>query len=336
MNKNQNFWKKLKKPIYALAPMAGITDSAFRQICKEFSAHITYSEMASVAALAHSPRKTLEMLYSTKKESPYVIQLFGNNTKYFVKAVKLLTNKKQILQLGIFNYHLPDGIDINFGCAVSKIIKQGAGVALMQNLKLSREIIKNVIYNIDLPISIKLRSKAGAINAITFLNNINDLGVKAVMIHGRTQAQGFAGRVDWEIIKKARNYFPGIILANGGVVDKKTADELLQKTNADGLGIARGALGRPWIFQELLSDNLQFTHPNKINIFKIIIKHAKLLEKLKPKNGIIEMRKHLCWYVRGLPCARKIRERLARVKTMEDIKIILDSLNNNVIKISKL
>lgn len=326
----QNFWEKLKKPIYALAPMAGITDSAFRQICKEFGAHITYSEMASVAALAHSPQKTLEMLCSIKKESPLVVQLFGNNPKYFVKAVKLLTNKKQISRLGISNYHLPDGIDINFGCAVSKIIKQGAGVALMQNLKLSRKIIKNVIYNVNLPISIKLRSKAGIIDAITFLNNINDLDIKAVMIHGRTQTQGFAGCVDWEIIKKARNYFQGIILANGGVVDKKTADELLQKTNADGLGIARGALGKPWIFQELLS---QSVHPN---IFKIIIKHAKLLEKLKPKNGIIEMRKHLCWYVQGLPYARKIREQLVHVETMEDIKIILNLLNNNVIKISKL
>ncbi|MBU0620119.1 tRNA-dihydrouridine synthase family protein [Patescibacteria group bacterium] len=319
MKKDQSFWQKLKKPIYALAPMAGITDSAFRQICKEFGSHITYSEMASVAALVHSPKKTLEMLYSTKKESPYIVQLFGNDPKYFVKAIKLLTDKKQIANLGISNYCLPDGIDINLGCPVPKIVKQGAGSVLMQNLKLAREIIKNVINSTNLPISIKLRSKSGKISALTFLDNTRDLDIKAVMIHGRTKTQGFAGRVNYNIIKKSRNYFSGIILANGGVINKETGDKLLQKTNADGLGIARGALGRPWIFQELISQS-----PKSINISKIIIKHAKLLEKLKGKHGIIEMRKHLCWYVRGLPCARKLRAQLVRVKTIEDINAILE------------
>lgn len=311
---DNNFWEKIEKPIFALAPMAGIADSAFRRICKEFGADVLYSEMASATALVYNPIKTLELLQSDKKEAPYIAQLFGSNPDHFAKAVRLLASKKQ-------QFRMPDGIDINFGCPVPKIFKQGAGAALMRNLKQAREVIKAVLGNTDLPVSIKLRAKSGEIDCLMFLDYMKDLPISAAMIHGRTLAQGFGGPVDREIIKKARNYFGGIILANGGVMSAWDAFNLLEKTKAGGVGIARGALGRPWLFREMKNKKAEVKGEKEI--FKIALKHAELAEKLKGRQGIIEMRKHLCWYVRGLPGASEMRSELVKVENSQDIKKIL-------------
>lgn len=316
----KNFWADLKNSIqgggaiYALAPMAGITDSAFRQICKSFGADIVYSEMASVNALVHSPKKTLEMLKFSKVERPYVVQLFGSEPKNFIKAVKIVEDKIK-----------PDGIDINFGCPVPKVARQKAGAELMKDLKLSREIIKAVIEDSRLPVSIKIRSQAGQVSALDFLKNIKDLDVKAVMIHGRSLKQGFSGPVNYKIIKEAKKYFKGAILANGGVQSFESAKELLNKTGAHGLGIARGTLGRPWIFKAVRTGQSVERSPRPI--FRIALKHAKLAQKLKGKQAVIEMRKHLGWYVQGLPGAKKLRKDLVRVESIGDIEKAMKGMN---------
>lgn len=319
-----NFWEKLKKPILALAPMAGITDSAFRQVCKGFGADVVYSEMASAAALCYNPQKTLELLTSDKNEAPYIIQLFGSKPEHFVQAVRLLTDKKQISKLQVTNYQLPQGIDINFGCPVKKVAKQGAGAVLMDRPKEAREIVKAVTDSTEMPISIKIRSLSGKTDALRFLDELNDLPLAAVMIHGRSMLQGHAGAVDYRTIKEARDHFGGVILANGGVTDKKTAQDLLERTGADGLGIARGALGRTWIFEQI--NNQQSANNNqktRQEIFKIALRHAKLAYKLKAEVGIIEMRKHLCWYVAGQPDASVLRRKLVTVNSLKEIKQIL-------------
>jgi nifR3 family TIM-barrel protein len=311
----KNFWQNLEKPILALAPMAGITDSAWRQMCKKFGADVVYSEMASATAFCYNAEKTLALLKFSQPERPYVVQLFGSQPEHFARAVKIIGKEIK-----------PDGIDINFGCPVKKVQRQGAGAVLMKDLKLAREIIETVLKSTKLPVSIKVRSRVGQVDIIKFLKYLRGLDIKAIMIHGRDLNQGHSGAVDWVIIKKSRQYFPGLILANGGVVDKLSAAELLAKTEADGLGIGQGALGRPWIFEQLRIMNYELRIRD---IFKIALAHARLVQKLKGKQGIVEMRKHLCWYVQGLPGAKELRSRLIRVEKISEIKNIFTSYIKN-------
>ncbi len=329
-----NFWDKLKKrrqPILALAPLAGFTDSAFRQVCKRYGADVLYSEMASATALFYTMGRidnngakgrgaankifknpTIKLLqFDRAQEKYYVVQLFGAEPEHFAAAAKIITEKIK-----------PDGIDINFGCPVPKVVKQGAGCGLMKDLKRARAVIEAVLANTDLPVSIKIRAKSGNVTALEFLKNISDLPVAAVMIHGRTHAQGFAGEPDWKIVKDARKYFQGVILANGGINDLAGAKKVLQASGADGLGLARGILGRPWLFKEIKKDKIINLKPQAI--FKIVLDHAALVAKLKGKIGLIELRKHLVWYVAGLPGAAKIRERLVKVKNLKDVRDILE------------
>ncbi len=315
-----NFWvklKKSKKPILALAPLAGFTDSAFRQICKKYGANVLYSEMASATALFYTAGKidkdntTLGLLkFNRPKEKYYVVQLFGPNPDHFAVAARIITDKIK-----------PDGIDINFGCPVPKIVKQGAGSGLMKDLKRSRAVIEAVLANTDLPVSIKIRAKAGEVDALKFLKNISDLPVAAVMIHGRTLNEGFAGPANWQLIKEARQYFKGVILANGGINSLDDAQKALKASGADGLGLARGVLGRPWLFKEIKTNKQINKKPKQI--FKIAVDHATLVNKLKGKIGLVELRKHLVWYVAGLTGAAKIREKLVKVNSLKDVKDIL-------------
>jgi len=306
-----NFYKKLNKGALALAPMAGVADSAFRQICKKFGADVLYSEMASVTALVYAPEKTLELVSFAELERPYVVQLFGCDPEHFAIATKIITEKVK-----------PDGIDINFGCPVPKVRKQGAGAVLMADMKKAKEVIKATIANTDLPVSIKTRTKSGEVELLHFLDYINDLDIKALMIHGRTLNQGFAGEIDMELIKKARDHFGGFIFANGGINSVADAERVAQETEADGLALARGALGRPWLFEEI--KNKAEKEIDKKFIFATALEHARLAEKLKGQTGIIEMRKHLCAYVSGLPGARELRERLVGVNTIGDIEEIFN------------
>lgn len=306
-----NIWNSLPKPIFALAPLSGITDSAFRQICKRFGADLVYSELSSATALAYNPEPTFRLLRFNRVEHPYLVQLFGNNPEHFAKAARLVTEEIA-----------PDGIDINFGCPIAKVFNRGAGAALMTDLTLSREVIGSVIENTHLPVSIKLRIRVNDMELPTFLDGIADLDVKAVMIHGRTYAQGFSGPVDHEAIREARGHFTGLILANGGIKNADAGLALLEKTGADGIGVARGALGNPWIFQELKAARGN-TGPVCKDVLETALAHARISTSLKGRHGVIEMRKHLCWYLQKLPNTSTLRRRAVQVNSMEDIAELL-------------
>ena len=314
---NKNFWLKFNKPILALAPMAGITDSAFRQICGEYGADVTYSEMASVSALFYKPQKTLELVRFKKKERPYVVQLFGNNPKHFAVATKIITEKIK-----------PEGIDINFGCPAKKVFRHGSGCALLSQISLSREIISAVCENTSLPVSIKIRAGLKNFSALNFIEKTQDLPYSAIMIHGRTYEKGFSGEVDFEIGQKIKKRFPQkIILGNGGIDSPEKARDILKKFPLlDGLGIARGSWGRPFFFsqtKDLIKKGKYATYSFP-KIKKIMFRHAKLMYKDKGDRGFFEIRKHLSWYVKDFPGAKEIRKNLVLVKKSEEIEKILN------------
>ncbi|KKP78282.1 MAG: hypothetical protein A2271_03920 [Candidatus Moranbacteria bacterium RIFOXYA12_FULL_35_19] len=335
-----NFWLKLKKPILALAPMAGITDSAFREICRRNGADVVYSEMASVSALFYKPQKTLELVAFNKKERPYVVQLFGKDPAHFAKATRIIS---QIIK--------PDGIDINFGCPAKKVFGHGSGCALMIQKELAREIISAVCENTKLPVSIKIRAGVegrDAINrvstAIDFIKNTADLPYSTIMIHGRTYEGGFSGPVDFSICEKIKKMFTQkIVLANGGINSAEEGVKVLQNYPLlDGLGIARGAWGRPWIFEEIKSllchpelvseSQKKYKMPKQVRhdnfsfskIKKIMLLHAKLIHKNKGARGLFEIRKHMSWYVKGFPGASELRRKLVLAESLEEIKEILN------------
>lgn len=326
--------------------MAGITDSAFRQICRKYGADVVYSEMASASALFFKPRKTLELVRFNKKERPYVVQLFGKNPEHFAKATKIISEKIK-----------PDGIDINFGCPAKKVFGNGSGCALMPQKELARQIILAVCENTDLPISLKIRAGLKDITAVDFIKNIKDLPFQAVMIHGRTYEGSFAGPVDFKIAEKIKKIIPDkIVLANGGIMAAKDAVKILQKYPLlDGIGIARGAWGRPYIFNEiksLLKCHLERTPSEQSElrgkskdlilvdssttlgmtkkydskqIKRIMLRHAQLIWKDKKESGMFEIRKHLAWYIKGFPGAAGLRKQLVQAKSVEEIKKILEA-----------
>ncbi|MHC1724640.1 MAG: tRNA dihydrouridine synthase [Syntrophobacteraceae bacterium] len=305
-----SFWDLLPKPVFTMAPLSGVTDSAFRRVCKRYGADVVYSELASATAFLYQPEPSLRILSFHESERPYVVQLFGNNPEHFAFASRFVTREIK-----------PDGIDINFGCPIPKVFNRGAGAALMTNLSLAKEVIQSVIENTHLPVSIKTRTKVKEVDLFSFLDYISDLDVKTLMIHGRTYAQRFSGPNDIETTRNARKHFKGILLANGGVGNAAQGFELLEKTSADGLGIARGALGNPWIFRSL-KDRLNGNGDNKPSgeeVSRIATEHAELLIGKKGYRGIIEMRKHLCWYLQQVPGTKKLRQKAVTIAELQDI-----------------
>ncbi len=310
-----NFWQELKKnkknePILALAPLAGYTDSAFRFICKEFGADVVYSEMASVSALSYKSDKTLELLKFNKKERPYVVQLFGSDKNQFIEAVKILEKRVR-----------PDGFDINFGCPVRKVLKQGAGSKLMGDLSASREIIKAVLNNTKLPLSIKVRTSAFSVGLIDFLKNISDLPVSALMIHGRSLKQLFSGPIDLELIKESRNYFSSVILANGGINNLFEAKTVLKETGVDGVALGRGALGQPWIFSEKFQ-NISGDGKKSLAI-EVALKHLKLVRENRGEISYNEFKGHLSWYLKDFSGASVLRADVMSAGSYKEIEKIL-------------
>lgn len=317
---SKNFWKQINKPILALAPMAGITDSAFRQLCKKHGADVVYTEMISADGLHYDSKKTLELLKFSKSEKPVVVQLFGKDPEKFIKATKIVT------KLGF------DGVDINFGCPARKVAGHGGGVTLMRNLDLCYQIIQNVCDNTHLPVSIKTRTsinletkkqrnKKTKVTILDLIEKIKDLPITTIMVHGRTYEHPFMGEIDYEIVKKVKEQFSGIVLANGNITNPEIAKKTLELTQTDGLGLARGLYGQPWLFKKIK----KYLQTNKLEektwkqIKKIALEHAKLNYKVKGDHGIIEMRKHLIFYTKGQPQAKEMRKDLVQVEKIKDI-----------------
>lgn len=314
-----SFYEKIDKPILALAPMAGYTNQPFRQICKFYGVDILYSEMASATALSYGGKKTLELLKFAKSERPFVVQLFGNEPKYFQNAAKIVTEKIR-----------PDGIDINMGCPAPKVYKTGSGAALFCDPEKAIRIIEETLQGTDLPVSIKIRTKVKGHTAYRFMKKIKDYPLAAVMVHGRSYEKGFMGEIDYGTIRRIKELVSYPVIANGGINCPEDAKKMLERTGVDGLGIARGALKNPWLFSQI-KEYLERGEYHQLNIREIkkaALRHAKLSEKSMGHHGILEMRKYLLWYFRGFDNAKEFRRKLVEVESVEDIKNTLEMLKD--------
>jgi len=321
----KNFWLQLKKPVLALAPMEGVTDSSFRQICKHWGADVVYTEFISADAIDHDARRAFDKMVFDPVEQPVVCQIFGRDPEAFKRAAQ------EVQSRGFA------GLDINFGCPARKVVGHGSGAALLRRPEFARQLIEIALTAVTIPVSIKVRSSIRAnpqsthkeddarYTAVDLLKAITDLPIAAIMIHGRSFEQGHTGQVDVEMIKVVKQLFNGPVLANGGIYTPERAQEMLQLTGADGLGIARGAWGQPWLFRQIhqLLDTGQYQAVQAADIMTTIRNQAELSNRLKGERGLIELRKHLVKHFNGWPAAARWRRLAGQVRTLEDITELL-------------
>lgn len=300
-----------------LAPMAGVTDVAFRSICIDMGADAGVTEMVSAKALSYNNEKTEDLLITAPNERIKIVQIFGHEPDVMAEicASKYLENF--------------DIIDINMGCPAPKIVSNGDGSALMKNMPLSREIIEKCVKATDKPITVKFRSgfDKDNINAVEFAKMCEEAGVSAITIHGRTREQMYGGTVDLDIIKAVKNAVSIPVIASGDIVDKDSLEKTRNYTNCDGYMIGRGALGMPEIFAKLLDKEVM---QNKIEIVK---KHVALLREYFPEKFINgHIRKHFLWYLKGYSGASQIK---LQVSTEPDINKVIDIMSECMANSSK-
>lgn len=297
----------------SLAPMAGVTDRAFREICSLFGVAYFTSEMISAKGLIYNSQKTFRMLERSEMESPFAIQLFGSEPEDFKKAVYLLSESK------------PDVIDINMGCPATKIVKENSGSALMKNPKLCGEIVKAAVSESKVPVTVKIRSgwNKNNINAVEVAKICEYNGASSITVHGRTKEQGYSGLSDLEIIKSVKDSVKIPVIGNGDVVDGATAKRMKEYTGCDIIAVGRGAMGNPWIFSEINSafnDEILFIEPTLSERAEIMKLHIEKLCGYKGESvGLKEARKHIACYIKGINGASYFRKLAFETKTKEEL-----------------
>jgi len=304
-----SIWEKIKKPILALSPMADYTDSPFSLMCKNGGVDLIYREMVSADAIVHKSEKTLAMANFDKKECPIILQIFGSEPDVMANAAHILEKK-----------YKPDGIDINMGCPARKIVSDFNGASLMKDYKKAIAIVRAVKKVIKAPLSVKTRlGWDNEEEILKFAPILEKAGIDAIAIHGRTKQQGYSGQANWDMIGRVKKKLKIPVLVNGDIIDVASFYSAIKITKADGVLIARGALGRPWIFNNIKDGKDEISK----NIKKIILEHAKLHIKQYGDRGMITLRKHLIYYVKGMPNAKALREKLVKVKSLEELESIL-------------
>jgi len=317
-------WNTFPKPIIALAPMDGYTDSAFRQLVKSIEPRtICYTEFISSDFLYHKPKECKKFLTFDKKEQPLIVQLFGNEPEHFTLAAQVAEAAGAA------------AIDINMGCPSRKVVSSMHGAYLMKNEKLGCQIIERVKKTIKIPLSVKTRlGWEDDKNLIPFVSHLIDAGIDMIAIHGRTYKQGFHGDANWEPIYRLKEKVKIPVIGNGDVKDARSAQEKLG--NLDGIMIGRASFGNPWIFQEvasLLLDGKQWKSEEvsmreRLNIMQ---KHAALLVKTKgEKKGMMESRKHMAMYIKGIRGAADYRNRLVRIENLEELHSIVHDIEQAI------
>ena len=302
-----------------LAPMAGVTDLPFRLLCKEQGCGLMYTEMVSAKAILYKNRNTGPLMEVRPEEEPVALQLFGSDPE-------IVSDIAAQVEDGPYAF-----IDINMGCPVPKIVNNGEGSALMKNPKLVEEILTALVKRVKKPVTVKFRKgfDDDHINAVEIARIAESCGVSAVAVHGRTRAQFYSGKADWDIIRQVKEAVKIPVIGNGDIFTPEDAKRMLEETGCDGLMIARGAKGNPWIFSRTLhylETGELLGPPSREELKETILRHAQLQIQFKGEYlGLCEMRKHLSWYTVGLSHSSSLRNDVNQTETWEDFYNLIQS-----------
>lgn len=301
-----------------LAPMAGVTDQPFRLLCREQGCGLLYTEMVSAKAILYKNRNTQELLKVCGEERPVAVQLFGSDPEI----------------VGEIAHQIEDGpydiIDINMGCPVPKIVNNGEGSALMKQPKQVEAILSSMVKRVNKPVTVKVRKGFDEqhVNAVEIARIAESCGVAAVAVHGRTREQFYSGRADWDIIRQVKEAVKIPVIGNGDIFTPQDARQMLEETGCDGLMLARGARGNPWLFgrtRHYLDTGELLPEPDTKEISRMILRHARMQAELKGEFlGMKEMRKHIAWYTAGLPHSASVRRACNQLETLEELERLLE------------
>ena len=318
-----------------LAPMAGVTDRSFRNICRELGAEYTVSEMISAKALCYEqlskkntgdPSASASLATIYKSEMPIAIQLFGREPEYIARAASMI---ETLSYKGCTSDTPPAAIDINMGCPVKKIVGNGEGSALMRDPKLAAEIVRAVKRSVSIPVTVKIRAGWDSITAPEFAKAIEDAGADLICVHARTREQMYLPGIDLGVIEATKKSVSIPVIGNGDIYTAKYALDMIDKTGCDGVMIARGALGNPWIFSEIAAamNSEDYTPPSILERLEVAKKQLNDMLNDKPKRqAIAEAKKHIAWYIKGIEGAAAARSAVMNAESESEIFSIIKKL----------
>lgn len=306
-----------------LAPMAGVTDLPFRVLCKEQGAGMVCTEMASSRAIFHNDEKTKQLINTDGEKRPISFQIFGSDEESMAFSAKEFSK-------------FADIIDINMGCPAPKVVKNGDGSKLLLDLEKADKIIKAVVQNSSVPVTLKMRKgwDKEHIVAVELAKMAEKNGISAITVHGRTRTEFFSGEVDLEIIRKVKEAVSIPVIGNGNIVDEETAMEMFEKTGVDGIMIGRGSLGNPWIFRNIkhyLETGEKLEQPTLQERKEVMKRHIELCIQDKGENvAIHEIRKHISWYTKNLPNSSDFRNRVNHTENSQALIELVDEYFNSL------
>ena len=321
-----------------LAPLAGVSDRTFRAMARRFGAEYTVSEMVSAKALCYEQlckrpvteerTKTAPLAAVLREELPMAVQLFGAEPEFVARAAQLLESNDY---RGCISEVPPSIIDINMGCPMAKIVGNGEGSALMKNPVLAADVVRKTVDAVKIPVTVKIRAgwDKDSINAVELAKRLADAGASMICVHGRTKEQMYSEKADWSIIRAVKEAVDIPVVGNGDIFSAADALRMFEETDCDGIMVARGAQGNPWIFAEILAaiEKKEYTPPTSPERFAVALEHARGLVREKGERvGVSESRKHLAWYLHGMRGAAVARNAVMQATTLNEIEQILASL----------